>query len=86
MRHSTHCNYLAPTLHSIQSKEIKKMRGNTLEKREAKKTAVRVCNHCGGTLRFYRGSLSCLMCGRDVDHACKDCEIHSHERVLAEAS
>jgi hypothetical protein len=38
-----------------------------------KKTAVRVCRHCGGHLRFYRGSHSCLMCGRDIDHNCKDC-------------
>lgn len=38
-----------------------------------KKTAVRVCRHCGGHLRYYRGSLTCLMCGRDVDHHCTHC-------------
>lgn len=44
-----------------------------LEKESPKRTAVRVCKHCGGHLRFYRGSHSCLMCGRDIDHHCKDC-------------
>lgn len=33
----------------------------------------RFCNHCGGPLRPYRDSVTCLMCGRDADHMCKDC-------------
>ncbi len=37
------------------------------------KAMVRVCHHCGGLLRQYRGSLTCLMCGRDVDHECQNC-------------
>lgn len=44
-----------------------------VEKKVHKKNGRRVCGHCGGYLRFYRGTLSCLLCGRDVDHACKDC-------------
>ncbi|MDH5541433.1 MAG: hypothetical protein OEY64_00575 [Nitrospinota bacterium] len=59
------------------------MRAKTIEPRESKRAAVRVCNHCGGTLRFYRGSLSCLMCGRDVDHSCKDCDVSAQHHVLA---
>ncbi len=49
-----------------------------------KKTAVRVCRHCGGHLRFYQGSLTCLMCGRDVDHHCKDC-LASHDLLVETA-
>jgi len=33
----------------------------------------RVCGHCGGILRYYRGSVSCLMCGRDESHTCPNC-------------
>lgn len=44
-----------------------------VEKISHKKAGVRVCQHCGGHLRYYRGSHSCLMCGRDIDHHCKDC-------------
>jgi len=32
-----------------------------------------VCHHCGGILRYYRGSVSCLMCGRDKEHHCATC-------------
>ncbi len=54
-----------------------------VEVREAskRKVAVRVCNHCGGHLRFYQGSFTCLMCGRDVDHSCKDC-LASHDLLV----
>ncbi len=44
-----------------------------LKEKIQKRTAVRACQHCGGHLRYYRGSHSCLMCGRDIDHNCKDC-------------
>lgn len=32
-----------------------------------------VCKHCGGIMRYYRGSLSCLMCGREREHECPNC-------------
>ncbi|VAX15021.1 hypothetical protein MNBD_NITROSPINAE01-1648 [hydrothermal vent metagenome] len=32
-----------------------------------------VCKHCGGVVRAYRGSTSCLMCGRDEKHECEMC-------------
>jgi hypothetical protein len=44
-----------------------------VKKEIQKKTAIRACRHCGGHLRFYRGSHSCLMCGRDIDHNCSGC-------------
>ena len=44
-------------------------------KRKLYKRRVRVCNHCRGTLRYYRGSHTCLMCGRDVDHECDSCKV-----------
>ena len=31
------------------------------------------CKHCGGIMRYYRGSVSCLMCGRDGEHECPNC-------------
>lgn len=33
-----------------------------------------VCKHCGGIMRYYRGSTSCLMCGREGDHECPHCQ------------
>jgi len=33
-----------------------------------------VCNHCGGLIRYYHGSDSCLMCGREIGHKCTDCQ------------
>lgn len=51
-----------------------KVREKMLIRKSDNKTRVRICTHCGGRLRFYRGTLTCLMCGRDVDHICKDCQ------------
>ncbi|GMT43137.1 MAG: hypothetical protein IEMM0002_1548 [bacterium] len=34
---------------------------------------TRICKHCNGHLRYYHGTLTCLMCGRDVDHVCQEC-------------
>jgi len=31
------------------------------------------CRHCGGLMRYYRGSVSCIMCGRDGVHHCSNC-------------
>lgn len=31
------------------------------------------CNHCGGVLRFFEDDISCLMCGRNVNHFCENC-------------
>jgi len=33
----------------------------------------KTCTHCGGIMRYYLGSWSCMMCGRDVDHKCPRC-------------
>jgi predicted RNA-binding Zn-ribbon protein involved in translation (DUF1610 family) len=31
------------------------------------------CTHCGGIMRDYRGSVSCMMCGREEGHQCERC-------------
>ncbi|MFW2331359.1 MAG: hypothetical protein ACN4E2_03585 [Nitrospinota bacterium] len=31
------------------------------------------CTHCGGIIREYRGSESCLLCGREKGHTCVEC-------------
>jgi len=31
------------------------------------------CYHCGGIMRYYRGTVSCMMCGRDHTHTCSNC-------------
>jgi predicted amidophosphoribosyltransferase len=31
------------------------------------------CRHCGGIMRYYRGSVTCMMCGRDGSHQCLNC-------------
>lgn len=31
------------------------------------------CEHCGGIIREYRGSVSCMMCGRESGHSCPEC-------------
>jgi len=42
------------------------------------------CRHCGGLMRYYRGSVSCIMCGRDGVHHCSNC-IHK-ESVFSAAA
>ncbi|MBI5816462.1 MAG: hypothetical protein HZB29_12725 [Nitrospinae bacterium] len=32
------------------------------------------CKHCGGIMRYYLGSWSCMMCGRDSEHECPRCK------------
>ena len=44
----------------------------------------RICRHCNGQLRFYRSELTCLMCGRNVDHFCKDC-MHTKDLLVETA-
>ncbi len=39
------------------------------------------CKHCGGPLRDYRYSVSCLMCGRAEDHICERCR-YSEEELM----
>ncbi|MDH5639249.1 MAG: hypothetical protein OEZ04_12240, partial [Nitrospinota bacterium] len=31
------------------------------------------CAHCGGIMRYYMGTVSCLLCGRDHTHHCHMC-------------
>ncbi|MDH5510336.1 MAG: hypothetical protein OEZ32_08275 [Nitrospinota bacterium] len=31
------------------------------------------CAHCGGIMRYYMGTVSCLLCGRDHTHHCQMC-------------
>lgn len=31
------------------------------------------CGHCGGIMRYYMGTVSCLLCGRDHTHYCQNC-------------
>ncbi|VAX20488.1 hypothetical protein MNBD_NITROSPINAE03-1934 [hydrothermal vent metagenome] len=33
-----------------------------------------ICKHCGGIMRYYRGSTTCLLCGRDGSHTCQRCQ------------
>ena len=32
------------------------------------------CKHCGGVMRLYRDGVSCLMCGRSMEHSCERCK------------
>lgn len=43
------------------------------------------CKHCTGHMRFYRGTFSCMMCGREVDHVCEDC-LANKEELLVETA
>ncbi|MBI4665581.1 MAG: hypothetical protein HY751_04130 [Nitrospinae bacterium] len=40
---------------------------------DSMKKKEKTCSHCGGILRYYLGSWSCMMCGRDSNHACSSC-------------
>lgn len=31
------------------------------------------CRHCGGAMRDYRDGISCLLCGRSLEHSCDHC-------------
>jgi len=44
-----------------------------MEKSKEIMTPQGVCKHCGGIMRYYRGSTSCLMCGREKEHECPNC-------------
>jgi len=46
------------------------------------KIKVRICNHCHGRLRAYLGSVTCMMCGRDIDHQCGSCVRYSLTHAL----
>ncbi len=46
---------------------------------------VRTCKHCTGNMRLYRGTFSCMMCGREVDHICGDC-LANKEELLVETA
>jgi len=37
-------------------------------------SAKGACKHCGGIIRYYRGSDSCLLCGRSANHECPKCQ------------
>ena len=39
------------------------------------------CKHCGGPMRDYRYSVSCLMCGRGLEHDCERCR-YAEEKYL----
>jgi len=41
------------------------------------------CAHCGGIMRYYMGSVSCLLCGRDHTHHCQRCVYPNHESPTA---
>ncbi len=40
------------------------------------------CRHCGGIMRDYRGSVSCMMCGREVEHQCERCITAQREEPM----
>ncbi len=46
---------------------------------------MRTCKHCTGHMRFYRGTFSCMMCGREVDHICEEC-LANKEELLVETA
>lgn len=48
-------------------------------KKETNVKQVARCRHCGGPLREYRNGISCLMCGREVDHSCERCRYAEEE-------
>lgn len=43
------------------------------ETKTKKMTKVMRCRHCGGPMRLYRDDISCLMCGRSLEHTCERC-------------
>ncbi len=43
-------------------------------KNHNEKSAVIRCKHCGGAMRLYRDGVSCLMCGRSMEHNCERCK------------
>ncbi|MBF0635237.1 MAG: hypothetical protein HQK85_11315, partial [Nitrospinae bacterium] len=49
------------------------------EKKESVKSDEQICSHCGGILRYYLGSWSCMMCRRDAGHECRNCAHPRHE-------
>ena len=48
---------------------------NVLPKVNVNKKISRLgqCNHCGGTLKNEFDRTVCIMCSRDLDHACSNC-------------
>ena len=44
------------------------------------------CNHCSGAFRGHEEIETCLMCGREKDHICKNCmyaPVENQEKKLA---
>ena len=45
-----------------------------IKRRIKKKVANEIrCNHCNGAFRGHEEIETCLMCGREKDHICKNC-------------
>ena len=40
------------------------------------------CRHCGGTMRDYRDGVSCLLCGRTLEHRCDSCKLEEEKTCL----
>ena len=40
------------------------------------------CNHCGGAFKGSDELESCLMCGRDKGHVCKNCMHVSEDKII----
>ncbi len=40
----------------------------------------RNCKHCGGLMKNISGDVTCIMCGRSIDHFCHSCLNTGSER------
>ena len=49
--------------------------------KDAKDEKAIRCRHCGGIMRLYRGGISCMMCGRSLEHSCEYCKYPDQHEV-----
>lgn len=58
------------------------MRKNFILAQEERK--VIRCSHCGGAMRDYREGVSCLLCGRTLEHSCERCKYPEYSILTTE--